>query len=665
MRRRWRGSSLFYDAEFQGSLQGATGTFTGDISGASGTFDGTIAATGVTAGAFISGVTMSADELTAGTIDAGVITVTNLDASNISTGTFSANFISGGTISADLISGGTLSGQTISGGTIDIGGADATSFHVDTTGRLWLGASTWNAGPFRVDANGNLYIGGSGTSAPFKVTTAGVVTATSITLTNPTVTNPTITNGQATSIDIDGSATVIATGQLASGNYSAGVSGWAIDGDGDAEFNTGTFRGAIVGSTIDIGGADATSFHVDATGQMWSGAGTFVAAPFSVSADGDVTMEQAVVGSAGLRLNGPNGANFSGTLVGNTYIFGDSILLFPNDTTSAPARLRLGAGGGGLNAATAHAAGLYPTFLGMFHDQLNTAYMMMCDGAITYIGADSGIGLRPRGNGGGTFEIDSVGGTNQIGCFAGYGNATNPAYSFTSRAGTGIWSPAASTIAVSTNSVERLKIDTTALTVTLPARLANGTAGAPSFSFTSDNNTGIYSGGANVLAFTTGGVIKAQINIAATTLFTTLFLPNVSGDAALFQDLSRFSSGGNEVFYQSSSIKLKADVRDMTPEYGTKLLNSRLVTYDAIKSADGKRHKPNKEQNYRGNAWDVPGTIAEEMHYTFPEAVVYDEDDQPVGVNTTILLHACIDIVQRDHARIEALEAQVAVLSTP
>lgn len=77
---------------------------------------------------------------------------------------------------------------------------------------------------------------------------------------------------------------------IQSSNFSTGVSGWVIYGDGSVEFNNGTFRGAISASTIDIGGSDATSFHVDVDGNMWLGAATFAAAPFSVSNAGAVTL---------------------------------------------------------------------------------------------------------------------------------------------------------------------------------------------------------------------------------------------------------------------------------------------------------------------------------------------------------------------------------------
>ncbi len=46
--------------------------------------------------------------------------------------------------------------QAIVGGTIDIGGCDTSSFHVDDTGRMWLGACLFDDAPFKVTAEGVL-----------------------------------------------------------------------------------------------------------------------------------------------------------------------------------------------------------------------------------------------------------------------------------------------------------------------------------------------------------------------------------------------------------------------------------------------------------------------------------------------------------------------------
>lgn len=67
-------------------------------------------------------------------------------------------------------------------------------------------------------------------------------------------------------------------------------SGWRIKGNGDVEFNNGVFMGALSAATIDIGGSDATSFHVDINGNMWLGAATFsiTTNPFAVSNAGTI-----------------------------------------------------------------------------------------------------------------------------------------------------------------------------------------------------------------------------------------------------------------------------------------------------------------------------------------------------------------------------------------
>ena len=71
-----------------------------------------------------------------------------------------------------------------------------------------------------------------------------------------------------------GSITIGSDGHIAANKF-------RIDANGDA-----FFQGTIDGGTIDIGGFDTSSFHVDVSGNMWLGADTFTNAPFRVSASG-------------------------------------------------------------------------------------------------------------------------------------------------------------------------------------------------------------------------------------------------------------------------------------------------------------------------------------------------------------------------------------------
>lgn len=68
---------------------------------------------------------------------------------------------------------------------------------------------------------------------------------------------------------------------IQSSNYSVS-SGWQIAADGDATFNSVS----INGGSLDIGGFDSTSFHVNSTGSMWLGSATLAGAPFFVNSGG-------------------------------------------------------------------------------------------------------------------------------------------------------------------------------------------------------------------------------------------------------------------------------------------------------------------------------------------------------------------------------------------
>jgi hypothetical protein len=202
--------------------------------------------------------------------------------SAVQSATYSAGS-SGWRISADGTA--EFNGGAFSVTSIDIGGADATSFHVDTSGNMWSGASTYAA-------------------APFKVSAAGSMAAT-----------------------------------------------------------TGTFSGSINGGTIDIGGNDTTSFHVDSGGNFWVGASTYAAAPFKISAAGFVTSA--------------NGATFTGGL---------------SSTSDASF-----AGGDGYQSYVQNDGRFQSIISGTLYAQMGTGGVQVIDGA--YIGSLSSSGVNWRGIG--------------------------------------------------------------------------------------------------------------------------------------------------------------------------------------------------------------------------------------------------------------------------
>ena len=110
-----------------------------------------------------------------------------------------------------------------------------------------------------------------------------------------------------------------------------------------------------------------------------------------------------------------------------------------------------------------------------------------------------------------TGSLDEIGATGTVSA-AGAGTAAAPSISFAADTNTGLFNPAADQLAVATNGTQRLTVDTAATTSTLPVVHPLGAVGTPSITFTGDLNTGIYSPGADTLAFVEGGSEAMRID---------------------------------------------------------------------------------------------------------------------------------------------------------
>lgn len=154
------------------------------------------------------------------TIEGGDIYANSVEADRMSVTLLSAISANMGTLTSGLIK------VPSSGYRIEINSAGSYPL------RYWNGATT----KFSVDTSGNVYISGN-----IQAGTGSSISATY--LIGGTITGKTII--------ISG-----ATGILKSSNYSAGIAGWQIKGNGDAEFNVVTVRGNIqagAGSSISAG----------------------------------------------------------------------------------------------------------------------------------------------------------------------------------------------------------------------------------------------------------------------------------------------------------------------------------------------------------------------------------------------------------------------------
>ena len=154
---------------------------------------------------------LSANKLTAGTINANIITVSNLNASNISTGTLAIDrlsFTPVGTGNVVSTINASSEGLRIASGKIYIDGSVQFSAGYNPTGKIASGGAATDINNNTTEINGGKISTGSLTAD--KIDT-GTLTAKTLTL-----------NG----------------GAIRSYSYSAGSSGWQIDGYGNAEFNT-------------------------------------------------------------------------------------------------------------------------------------------------------------------------------------------------------------------------------------------------------------------------------------------------------------------------------------------------------------------------------------------------------------------------------------------
>ena len=92
------------------------------------------------------------------------------------------------------------------------------------------------------------------------------------------------------------------------------------------------------------------------------------------------------------------------------------------------------------------------------------------------------------------------------------GTSTTPSFTFTSDGNTGMYSGGADILKFTTGGVDRLTISTSIITSAEPFQGPTGFTTAPTYSFSSDGNTGMYSGGVDILKFVTGATDRMTID---------------------------------------------------------------------------------------------------------------------------------------------------------
>jgi hypothetical protein len=166
------------------------------------------------------------------------------------------------------------------------------------------------------------------------------------------------------------------------------------------------------------------------------------------------------------------------------------------------------------------------------------------------------------------------------------GNASTPSLAVIGDTNTGLYSPGADQLSITTGGTERFRIDSAGQ---LEA-VSLGTAAAPTFSFTTDPNTGIYSPGADQVAVATNGVGRLFVDATGSTRVESVNIPltvsrSVSGaglNGLVLRQSDTTDGNGLAISYESdttgaggtpnqpfSAIRFSADVHNQATRAGS------------------------------------------------------------------------------------------------
>jgi len=231
----------------------------------------------------------------------------------------------------------------------------------------------------------------------------------------------------------------------------------------------------------------------------------------------------------------------------------------------------------------------------------------------------------------------------------GGGSAAAPAHAFNGDTDTGIFRLAANRLGISTAGTARMEIDNTEVLSAVPIRTFVGSATAPTHSFTSDTNVGMFRNGVDSLGLAVGGyrVRFTKVTGGTPSPHIEMFIDNAStagslqGIAASVSDL-RYDPTNGRVFYNSSSRRYKKHIREEAAAPELRILPQLGHTFEVKKEfhvdglTDGRLYGP----------------IAEILHDVKPELVAFNAQGQPESPSTPAIATFLWD-------RVRALEEAV------
>lgn len=213
---------------------------------------------------------------------------------------------------------------------IDIGGSDATSFHVDTAGNMWLGAAAFASGPFRVS-------------------NAGAITSTSGAIGGWTIGANALSAGSgATTVGFDTTATGADDIRIYAGDATPASAPFRVTEAGVLTATSGTIGGWTISATRISAGTGAATVGLDSTVtggddiRIFAGSATMASAPFRVTEAGVLTAASGTIGGWTIGANALSAGSGATTVGFDTTATGaDDIRIYAGDATPASAPFRV------------------------------------------------------------------------------------------------------------------------------------------------------------------------------------------------------------------------------------------------------------------------------------------------------------------------------------
>lgn len=161
------------------------------------------------------------------------------------------------------------------------------------------------------------------------------------------------------------------------------------------------------------------------------------------------------------------------------------------------------------------------------------------------------------------------------------GTASAPSYCFSGDTDTGMYSdPSTDVVGLTTNGTSRLLINTASITTTLPFLASAGSVSAPSYSFSSSTGSGMYyTGTANTIALATGGTARLTLNTASITTTLPSLNPNGTVSAPSY---SFSSSTGSGMYLGSGFVGISYTGSDIFSAYPTETITKGRCRADSF-----------------------------------------------------------------------------------